>query len=377
MVRTDAKLRLCPTCGEWTAALLCPRDQQTTVVLRPTTEPRPLAIGDLVGDRFCLERVLGQGGYATVFAGRHVLTGQEIAIKVLKAAHPGPDEEAVRRFFREARVTAQLTHPNTVRLYDVGQSEGGSFWLAMELLRGHSLEEELQQLAAQHQVLPQSRAIDVAAQVLKALHEAHGKGLVHRDLKPANIMLASVAGETVVKVLDFGIAQTHGSDLTATGMALGTPAYMSPEQCQGLDLDGRSDLYALGIVLYRCVSGDVPFADANPVHLMQAHLSRALPDLQGAAKTALSAGFVETVERALSKPLAARWQTALAMREALEAAQIDLSQTALEMPAFRVDRQPPARPFAQTVRSAAAPPVERIVPASLAELLGETKSPKG
>lgn len=363
----DTSLRMCPECGFRTAATLCPSDRTTTVVLRHYVPTAQVRTGDVVGDRYQIASVLGEGGYSTVFRGQHVITGQEVAIKVLKATWPGPDEQAVRRFYREARVTAGLAHPNTIRVFDVGQTEGGSFWLAMELLRGPSLEDRLQERwsgqGGAKGVLSESECIAMAVPVLRSLHEAHQRKLVHRDLKPANIVLAEVAGESLVKVLDFGIAQTSGSTLTTTGMALGTPAYMSPEQCQGLDLDGRSDLYSLGIVLYRCVSGDVPFADLNPVKLMQAHLSRPLPDLWRAARTKLSQGFVDTVNRALAKDKGQRFADAQQMREALLEAGSDLSKTAMEMQVFRTDGKPPpprqrrTAPVAEPAAAFAPPPL--------------------
>ena len=365
----DTSLRMCPECGRRVAVTLCPDDGTTTVVLRKYVSAAQVRPGDTVGDRYRIASVLGEGGYSTVFTARHVITDQEVAIKVLKAAWPGPDEQAVRRFYREARVTAGLAHPNTIRVFDVGQTEGGCFWLAMEWLRGESLEERLQQRwAGQSEVpdlmarspagvLTEQECIEFAVPVLRSLQEAHQRRLVHRDLKPANIVLAQVAGESIVKVLDFGIAQTSGSTLTTTGMALGTPAYMSPEQCQGLELDGRSDLYSLGIVIYRCVSGDVPFADLNPVKLMQAHLSRPLPDLWRAAKTRLSQGFVDVVVKSLAKDKAERFPDAQAMREALLAAAADLSKTSMEMQVFRLDGQPPpARPRRSGSPSGAAAP---------------------
>ncbi|MBI5610956.1 MAG: serine/threonine protein kinase [Deltaproteobacteria bacterium] len=334
MTPFDSRQRLCTTCGARTPALVCSEDGSLTVQLREYLPGAEVKVGDLIGERYVITRRLGEGGYSSVFAAQHVVTGQALAIKVLKATWPGPDEQAVRRFYREASVTAGLSHPNTIRVFDVGQTEGGSFWLAMELLVGPSLEDRMQERLASGQVLTQREAIEFAVPVLRSLHEAHGRHLVHRDLKPANIVLADVAGETVVKVLDFGIAQTSGSTLTTTGMALGTPAYMSPEQCQGLDLDGRSDLYSLGIVLYRSVTGDVPFADLNPVKLMQAHLSRPLPDLRRAARTDLTQSFVAVVQRALDKDLLRRWQHAADMREALDAVALEMARTSLDMQAF-------------------------------------------
>ncbi len=334
MTPFDSRQRLCTHCGARTPGLVCPDDGSLTVQLREYLPGAEVKVGDLIGERYMITRRLGEGGYSSVFAAQHVVTGQALAIKVLKATWPGPDEQAVRRFYREASVTAGLSHPNTIRVFDVGQTEGGSFWLAMELLVGPSLEDRMQERLSRGQVLTQREAIDFAVPVLRSLHEAHGRHLVHRDLKPANIVLADVAGETVVKVLDFGIAQTSGSTLTTTGMALGTPAYMSPEQCQGLDLDGRSDLYSLGIVLYRSVTGDVPFADLNPVKLMQAHLSRPLPDLRRAARTDLTQSFVTVVQRALEKDLLRRWQQAHDMREALDAVAMEMARTSLDMQAF-------------------------------------------
>ncbi len=337
MTPFDSSQRLCTTCGARTGALVCIGDGSLTVQLREYLPGAEVKIGDLIGERYIITRRLGEGGYSSVFAAQHAVTGQPLAIKVLKATWPGPDEQAVRRFYREASVTAGLSHPNTIRVFDVGQTEGGSFWLAMELLIGPSLEDRMQERLTAGQVLTQRETIDFVIPVLRSLHEAHGRHLVHRDLKPANIVLADVAGETVVKVLDFGIAQTSGSTLTTTGMALGTPAYMSPEQCQGLDLDGRSDLYSLGIVMYRAVTGDVPFADLNPVKLMQAHLSRPLPDLRRATRTDLTQPFIDVVNRALEKDLLRRWQFAADMREALDAVALEMARTALDMRVFSLN----------------------------------------
>ncbi|MBM4343110.1 MAG: serine/threonine protein kinase [Deltaproteobacteria bacterium] len=352
MAAPDPNQRFCPACGAYALAQTCPADGTFTVVLKKFAAGTEIRPGDVVGERYKIVKPLGEGGYSSVFAAQHVITGQETAIKVLKAAWPGPDEQAVRRFYREARVTAGLAHPNTVRVFDVGQTEAGAFWLAMELLHGPSLEQVLQERAngkppdrvGPGEVLTQAECIEFAIPVLRSLHEAHGQLLVHRDLKPANIVLAKVAGETIVKVLDFGIAQTRGSTLTTTGMALGTPAYMSPEQCQGLELDGRSDLYSMGIVLWRCVTGDVPFADANPVKLMQAHLSRPLPDIWRRARTPLTQPFVDVLLKALRKDKDARYQQPNDMRDALEAASGEMSRTAMDMQAFRLDgKAPPAR----------------------------------
>lgn len=318
---SDAVLRLCPDCGRRTPELLCPLDACATVIVRQYDPNAAVQEGTVIAGRYRVQDVLGRGGYGSVFAAVQVTTGQDVALKVLKPDFGGPDDATVRRFFREARVTAALSHPNTVRVFDVGQTEAGAFYIAMERLKGPSLEEVLQQRFSAGKVLTETEAIDLAVPVLRSLQEAHGRKLVHRDMKPANIVLADYgAGETVVKLVDFGIALTHGSSLTTSGMALGTPAYMSPEQCEAIDLDGRSDLYSLGIILYRCVTGDVPFSDRNPVAIMQSHLMSPLPDVRTRSPLPLSAGFLHVLETALEKEPSARFAHAAEMRQALEAA---------------------------------------------------------
>jgi len=241
-----------------------------------------------------------------------------VALKMLALSDQDTDD--VRRFYREAQVTAQLRHANTVRVFDVGQVEGGALFIAMELLTGRSLEDELRAVNADKRVLTQAQTIAIACDVLKSLSEAHGKGLVHRDLEPANLMLTEVDGDQVVKVLDFGIAHVQDSSLTGTGRALGTPMYMSPEQCSGGVLDARSDLYALGVIVYRCVAGKAPFSDPNPLTLMFAHASQPPPDLFATARTPVSEPFVACVMRSLAKDPAERFANARDMRQALEEA---------------------------------------------------------
>jgi serine/threonine protein kinase len=322
----EAALRLCPECGRRTPELLCPQDACATVIVRRYDPNVVVQSGTVVAGRYRVHDVLGRGGYGSVYAAVQLTTGQDVALKVLKPDFGGPDDATVRRFFREARVTAALSHPNTVRVFDVGQTEAGAFYIAMERLKGPSLEEVLQERFGDRKVLSEVEAIDVAAAVLRSLQEAHGRKLVHRDMKPANIVLAEFGGgETVVKLVDFGIALTHGSSLTTSGMALGTPAYMSPEQCEAIDVDGRSDLYSLGIILYRCVTGDVPFSDRNPVAIMQDHLTKPLPDVRMRSSLPLSTGFVQVLETALAKERTERFSTAQEMRQALEKAREDAS----------------------------------------------------
>ena len=311
--------RLCPHCGERTSATWCPADGVATFELR-TCDPESakLAAGVMVAGKYRVTRLLGRGGFGAVYEADHAGGLGKVALKLLIIADQAEDD--IRRFYREAQVTAQLRHANTVRVFDVGQAENGALFIAMELLRGQSLEDHLMALHREGKVLSHGEAIDMACDVLKSLAEAHAAGLVHRDLKPATVMFSEVAGETLVKVLDFGVAHVQDSSLTGTGRALGTPAYMSPEQCTSAPLDARSDLYALGVILFRCVAGKAPFSDPNPLTVMFAHAAQPPPDLYAAPRTEISDAFAEVVMRALAKRPEDRFASAREMRSALEAA---------------------------------------------------------
>lgn len=308
-------------CGKEMAAELCPADG-TPTFLRAVRQSgaTSLAIGDLVGGRYRVKGILGQGGFGAVFAAEHVMTGQAAAVKVMVGDGEELDPDVVQRFLQEARITASLSHPNTVRIYDFGQTEAGVLFMAMEHLRGPTLDGRLKAAAAEGKALSEREAATIGIHVLRSLTEAHAAGLVHRDLKPANLILVQMIGEPqLVKVLDFGIARIHGSALTQAGTALGTPTYMSPEQARAEVPDGRSDLYALGCILFACVTGHPPFADSNPMAVLLAHQLTPLPDLRTQAKVAVSDAFIAVVQRATAKSAADRFSSAMAMREALEA----------------------------------------------------------
>ena len=317
-------LRFCPHCGSRGKSAECTYDGHVTV---PAVRFDPNAViktGDVLAGRYRIVSLIAKGGYGAIYAGQHIVTGQEVALKVLKTEYGGPDDSMIRRFFREARFTASLKHPNTIRVFDVGQAPSGAFFLAMEMLKGPTLEQILAHRLAAGKGLTEAETIDVAIPVLRSLGEAHALGLVHRDMKPANIILADFGdGEPVVKLVDFGIAWMAGSDLTTTGMALGTPAYMSPEQCEAVELDGRSDLYAFGIVLYRCLTGDVPFRQSSAVAIMQSHLRAPVPDVRKAALSPVTDAFQAVLRKALAKRPEDRFAKAADMRRALEEVRMD------------------------------------------------------
>ncbi len=238
--------------------------------MQPPPPERDYWIGRRVGGRYRIESRIASGATGTVYQGVQEPIGRRVAIKVL---HPVQDRrtQAEARFMREARMLAQLEHPNTVRIYDVGR-EGDQAWIAMEHVDGESLQDLLKRGP-----ISEDQVIRILVQVCRALTEAHELGVVHRDLKPANILLRPTDdGRKKVKVVDFGLAKTvrGGEPLTAKGLVVGTPMFMSPEQVQGRsDVDPRSDVYSLGILLYRAVSGKYPFSHDRTADILLAHVS--------------------------------------------------------------------------------------------------------
>jgi len=326
--------RRCPICGTETEADYCEQDGTRTLHLgNVTRDPLRFQPGDFVARRYRILRAVGRGGYGAVYAAEHTGTRQLVAVKLLTLDPNAAGAEMVRRFFQEAQITAQLRAENTVRLFDVDQDDGGSVFLVMELLEGPTLEQVLRTAHEEGTFLSEAQALNVAIPVLRSLEEAHRRGLVHRDLKPANIVLAKTdEGAELVKVVDFGIARTRDSSLTTAGKTMGTPTYMSPEQCEGTALDGRSDLYSLGVILWRCVVGEPPFAHESPLGLMYQHRHAPVPDLRSLARVPVSDGFVACVERLLRKDPEARFPNATALRAVLEAVLGGSSAAALPWP---------------------------------------------
>jgi len=312
-------MRYCPLCGETTDAERCPTDGIPTVV-RVKRAPVGLPEGTVVAGRYRIGRVIGRGGFSAVYGAEHLATAQKVAVKILNAGESDAEsEEMIRRFFQEARTTCQLTHPNTVRVFDFGQMDDGSLFLVMELLRGRSLAELVQDLGRVGRVVGQEEAARVGIAVLRSLGEAHAKGLVHRDLKPQNIFLHDIEGEKpVVKVLDFGVVKRSDSQMTDTGRTIGTPTHMAPEQAMSSNVDGRADLYSLGVCLWECVTGELPFWADSPVGIMMKHVIEPLPSLRECTRVPLADAFVEVVQRALAKKPEGRHADAVEMRRALE-----------------------------------------------------------
>jgi serine/threonine-protein kinase len=262
-------------------------------------------------ERYHITSHLARGGMADVYEGQDTLLNRRVAIKVLHAQYSA-DEAFVKRFRREAQAAANLSHPNIVGIYDWGQAQN-TYFIVMELVDGRSLRDVLKSEGA----LLARRATEIASEVAAALSVAHQAGLVHRDVKPGNILLAK---DGTVKVTDFGIARAwdDSAELTKTGAVIGTATYFSPEQAQGAAADGRSDVYALGVVLYEMLTGRPPFTGDSPMSVAFQHVSTEAP-APSALNSDVPASLDTVVAKAMRKDPNGRYQSADEMRADLVA----------------------------------------------------------
>ena len=244
----------------------------------PKRERKDKLLGELLGGRFLVLKKIGAGGMGAVYRARQEGMDRDVAVKVL-LGDLTENDTVLRRFTLEALAVSRLKHPNTIQIFDYGTTPQGNPYIAMEMLEGSTLHDVLRK----ERPLPIRRALRIMAQVAASLGEAHGKGIVHRDLKPENIFLIEVSGNAdFVKVLDFGVAKMADSKdekgtLTQAGSIFGTPRYMSPEQCSAQPVDHRSDLYALGVILFEMVTGLPPFNSDQPLSLLLAHVNEQPP----------------------------------------------------------------------------------------------------
>lgn len=266
---TQKATKQCVSCGGRFGEdeVVCPKDGGILVAAKE--EP---IVGTKIADKYEVLEVLGGGGMGVVYKAKHLLMHRTVAIKML-LPEVVASETALARFQQEAQAASSLSHPNILTVFDFGQTTDGKPYLVMDFLEGKSLAEILQD----EDYLPVERAVPIFIQISAGLAHAHGKGVIHRDLKPANIMLVNFEGTgDFVKIVDFGIAKMlprPGEDgqpveLTHTGQIFGSPLYMSPEQCRGTGLDARSDIYSLGCVLYRVMSGESPFLGQDALEAM-------------------------------------------------------------------------------------------------------------
>ena len=263
-------------------------------------------IGSVLDGRYEILAKIGEGGMGVVYKARQVSIDRVIAIKVLNPQMAN-DQQWVQRFSNEARACSRLQHPNTIKMFDFGQTQDGRFFMTMEFLDGQVLRSAITNSSP----MQPARVMRILVQCCASLAEAHSIGIIHRDIKPDNVFLLNMPGSPdFVKLLDFSVAKLlaegSGGMKTQAGVVFGTPQYMSPEQGRGMPLDARSDLYALGVLGYEMLTGNVPFNDDNPMAVLQMHLRSEVPPLPAG----LPPSVVAIVKKALDKDPGRRFQSA-------------------------------------------------------------------
>ncbi|MCB9704810.1 MAG: serine/threonine protein kinase [Myxococcales bacterium] len=287
------------------------------------TAPSSINPGDVLGDRYRVIERLGKGGMGEVFLAEHVAIGRPVAIKTLSGDfHERP--ELARRFLQEARTASQIRHRNVVDITDFGYTDRGAPFFVMELLEG----EDLKSILRRERTLPWPRIVAIVTQVCAALGAAHARGVIHRDMKPDNVFAVRDGDDEVIKVLDFGIAKiTAGEEVgeaTRTGVLLGTPHYMSPEQAQDDPLDARSDVYAVGVLLFRMTTGRLPFRGKSFMKVLGQQINDAPPDpLELAPPGLLTPERAAIILRCLAKRPEERFQSAEELAATLRASLVE------------------------------------------------------
>jgi tRNA A-37 threonylcarbamoyl transferase component Bud32 len=268
-------------------------------------------VGTLLNGRYRLDAQVGTGGMSMVYRAFDSTLERRVAIKLMHRDIAG-DSDQLERFRREARAVARLSHPHIVGVIDAGEEDGRPY-IVFEYVEGETLKDRIRRLGR----LPVDEAIAYAIEIARALGAAHGRGIVHRDVKPQNVL---VDEEGSAKVTDFGIARSmDDSGLTADGRVLGTTDYVSPEQALGHDVNGQSDIYSLGVVLYEMLTGDVPFHGENQVSVAMKHVREDLPDVSK-RRPEVAAGLAAILDRMTCKDLRKRYPDALSLQADLEEA---------------------------------------------------------
>jgi hypothetical protein len=308
--------RECPICGARYPGnyIVCPIDATPLIDVADGADP---LIGKVLGECYEIVRVIGYGGMATVYEARHTrLSNKRFAVKLLLpefAVKP----ELVIRFAREAETASRIEHPNIVDVYDVHRTKEGTPYIVCEYLEG----KELGDLLADEDKLAPAKAVEIACQICDGLAAAHAAGVVHRDVKPENVFLVGEPDKPVAKLLDFGIskiAEAEGDGkLTRTGLVMGTPSYMPPEQARGSKVDHRADVYGVGAILYRALTGRLPFSGDDPTAVLAAVLTKE-PPRPRTVEPSVPEGLELIIERAMAKERDRRYPTMEALREDLQ-----------------------------------------------------------
>ena len=292
---------ICVQCGEEFPnddVEVCPSCAAPTVKVRKRGDSLD---GRVIADRYVLLEQLGSGGMGSVYRAKHRKLDSMCAVKILRLRHANR-KAGLSRFYGEAKNTSKLKHPHNVRVFDFGHTDDGLVFLVMELLEGGSLANVVLPM-------PPERALYIMMQICRALGEAHQLGLIHRDLKPENVMLTEVDGRDYARVVDYGIAKLESSStaLTADGGIVGTPEYLSPEQAMGEKVDRRSDIYALGLLLYELVTAHLPFEGDTPLSLAVKHKTETPPPPSKFGP--IDSGLEKLILQCLEKTREARPQT--------------------------------------------------------------------
>jgi serine/threonine-protein kinase len=320
-------MKFCSTCNNQydDSVSFCPKDGEVL-----EEDPNSF-VGSVLDGQYQIEALLGKGGMGAVYRARHILLGDRVAIKVLPPEMRS-NTEWLRRFQREGQAARRFRHPNAVTVYDLRTSGDGTIYLVMEYVEGTTLDVELKRRGR----FSPAEALETLKPVISVLNAAHAMGVVHRDLKPENIMIgkAGTSGEPVIKLLDLGIAKlrevagaekTGSTNLTVAGQMLGTPYYMSPEQWGELpddgssEIDGRADIYSLGVVFYEIIAGKRPFSGMTILELRRQHVSETPKWLHEVAAN-VPVGFSKAIARSIAKDRAARQATAAELETELAAA---------------------------------------------------------
>ena len=316
-----AQRLVCPACNtRYEHGQFCAKDG--TPLVRDAAASKADLVGQVLADRYRIQRLLGEGGMGQVYEAHHVNINKRFAIKLLRPEIVS-NPEAVARFRQEAWSASSIGHENIVEIDDFATLPDGSVYLAMEFLQGRALAERMREEAP----IEVAEALDIFIQVAHGLAAAHGKGIVHRDMKPENIFLAEKHGRTVAKILDFGIAKVSGGEaqsLTRTGAIFGTPHYMSPEQAIGNPLDHRSDIYSVGVIMYEVFTGRVPFEAESFMGILTKHItSQPKPPREAAPDRNIAPEVEAVIMRAMAKEPSNRYQTMEALaHDLVEVAQV-------------------------------------------------------
>jgi serine/threonine-protein kinase len=347
----------CPTCSEERipGALFCGSCGSRFGPDPPAGEPTDPLVGQTLNGTYLIQKKIGSGGMGEVYRALHTKLDAPVAVKIVKPALLG-HASMVHRFQREARAASRLRHPNVVAVTDFGQTGDGTLFMVMEYVGGRSLA----QVIADEAPLGERRVVHIGAQILAALVEAHANQVLHRDLKPENVMVEARRGAPdSVKVLDFGIAKVlaagaSASTLTQAGLVCGTPGYMSPEQLRGGEVDARTDLFSLGVVLYEMLTHKLPFDAQTPMEMLHRHLSEPVPAPGERRGRPVSPALEVVVLRALSAARDERPPSAEAMREELVHADLTLAEP--QTPGTATGAATEILPRRPSSRSVPAPP---------------------